>query len=473
MKDLRASRRFTSDFEDLPVGLRWQVMQEVATLRRKMVDLPSQWASSYQRVHGIGRNDVLEMKIGGASRLIMCNDPDQITLLAVGDHETTTRVRRLDIDAARSAATELPADLRGPPFPPWSGDGSLFLTSEELSPAWCFALGADQASVGEALLRHLEEDLVSDFPSAHMILGGAGTGKTIVLLWLLMSLSETNPQTNETWTVKLEASDALIEYVQASSGWPGDAFRFDPASDERVDVLLVDDPGMLGQISERFGRLRDGRAGAVVAALDPFQLDQTVTDQRFFDVTRKFAVQMHRLKACYRQKAELGAYASEFDEAVLRAGSAADLQRVLQTQMSDLTFVNLGGVLTARDPAHEADWEELVEWLRRQSFSRLWSHWPPVLFVHDAGPRGPRLGRALRDSLGDAMVREIALDEAASVRGVEFQHVVLVLDGRAADAVFRSFASTSAVEQNRLRLLRIPITRARDSLSVLVFREGD
>jgi len=62
---------------------------------------------------------------------------------------------------------------------------------------------------------------------------------------------------------------------------------------------------------------------------------------------------------------------------------------------------------------------------------------------------------------------KVALSEIGSaVKGLEYQHVALVLSRERLIAVQNGFSGTGRRLYNDYRLLRIPFTRAKDSLAV-------
>lgn len=73
--------------------------------------------------------------------------------------------------------------------------------------------------------------------------------------------------------------------------------------------------------------------------------------------------------------------------------------------------------------------------------------------------------------MGEARYAMVTLDDVESIKGLDFQHVLLVMgeaNYREASAGFQGVGRR--VYENR-KLLRIPFTRARDSMTVLVLKD--
>ena len=96
----------------------------------------------------------------------------------------------------------------------------------------------------------------------------------------------------------------------------------------------------------------------------------------------------------------------------------------------------------------------------------LWTHWPPILLVFDADAL-PALPPALSD-LPQQVFRVVRSTDIETIKGVDFQHAMLFLGRDTFEMLQKPFACSGQPRYHRLRLLRIPFSRARDSLSVFL-----
>jgi hypothetical protein len=95
----------------------------------------------------------------------------------------------------------------------------------------------------------------------------------------------------------------------------------------------------------------------------------------------------------------------------------------------------------------------------------VWKHWSPILAVIDEAVSVPDTWRTL---LAHAGVREIGISDIQSIKGLEFQHVLLILNEDLYRQVDEGFRGTGRAAYLQRRLLRIPFSRAKDSLVVFV-----
>ena len=101
---------------------------------------------------------------------------------------------------------------------------------------------------------------------------------------------------------------------------------------------------------------------------------------------------------------------------------------------------------------------------------RLWKHWPPYLIALD-----PTLSVATLAIWTELLAPlsnncTIKLGETDKIKGVEFQHVILVLPASVYAELQNGFEGATQRGYAARRLLRIPISRAKDSITVFVDR---
>lgn len=464
MKPIRAGKKFLSDYRKASPGLAVRAQREIADLVVRMAEHPTTWAQRFDRVAALGRNDILEVDLAGGPRLYLHNGESSVTLLRMGDHELTDRLRRTDIDQQVATAGPLPLTFERDSFPPISRGGAITPGSwTESRPDWVFFLSDQQMAVASSILDDVEEDLVREEPSAHFVLGGPGTGKTVVLLWLLQQLSGCNPLTNETWSVDLIASTAVINLLERASGWDlTDIAHPHGSGAGGAAVVLLDDPPSLAALETALTESRNRRR-SVVVGIDVLQIDHSVTDQMYFDLVRRFNVQQHRLTDCYRQKREVGTATND----VIRMFGSEDATRLSEV-LSEIRHVVPSGAVRTFLNATDDDWKATVAWLATLR-PQMWSHWPSVLIVidRDVADTSSWIDE-LAGTIGSDQIDVVRLDESPRIRGVEYQHAVLILSPRTNARIGRGLNRADAATTNLFRLLRIPFSRPRDSITTLV-----
>ncbi len=104
-----------------------------------------------------------------------------------------------------------------------------------------------------------------------------------------------------------------------------------------------------------------------------------------------------------------------------------------------------------------------MKWLARQP--RAATGWPPLLVVVDASVTMPP--RWARDLAGIAN-HVVSLTAVHDVKGLEYQNVVILVGTDRFVDLQAGFSGTGRRLYNEYRLLRIPFSRAKDSLAVFV-----
>jgi hypothetical protein len=111
-------------------------------------------------------------------------------------------------------------------------------------------------NVEDQILEAIKTDSTFQF---HIVLGGAGTGKTQVLLLLADELKEAGLKVGYFTTLGVRT---MIE--KAGLDMPRESCA-------KGAVHLVDDPQEVGQVTEALRLAKDRQARALVVAIDPFQ----------------------------------------------------------------------------------------------------------------------------------------------------------------------------------------------------------
>lgn len=461
---------------------------------------PDVWLRGYKALEGF-ESKVFRDRLPGAHRLLFACVDGGVLLLDVGPraeiYKTYSRAKlRQDLSGRRIPA---PASLTERPTVVLFTDATdrqISRLPHEDEPAWATYLDDGQY---DTVLRILLDTIDLDPPRGQrrswLITGGPGTGKTVVLFKILMEAL------NEGMSVRLDASDAVVRYHEAALSTVG--FNCDLSSvrgsaddpvqsgllkdQKAVDLLLVDDPTSLKTISSAVRWADASRARAVIVAVDPLQLEDTVTDVQWQDLTSRRHVEEVQLRRCYRQKLVLG-------QASVRAmrviGSSSPFARADKKQeelegrkritaaFNDLEFINRGGHERVFAPASLADVEETVSEVRA-ALPAAWTHWPGLLVAvdDDLGPLPGSIQKLLSGIPHEVFRLEqnpdldwtCAVPGVTRVKGTEYLHVMLFVSASLKRELSDQFQSKGKKVYARRRLLRIPISRARDSLTTFVW----
>jgi hypothetical protein len=496
-----ATARFLDTF-DRQVWLRpvtqravWRIADHVREDRRI-------WLRRYKSLERYAPT-VYRERTAGNQRLLFTPTAEGPLLLALGPRDTiydTYTQHHLRADLANQpcalpatltdrSKTGLFVDVDGP-------DQPFAYVPGENSASWAQYLDPQQYDLATQIgLDTLDLDPAKGQRRSWLVTGGPGTGKTVVLLRVLMDALDAGLR------VMLSMSDSVVRYheaalssagvdcdLQAHIGDPFNPFTRGTLRDEsELDLLLVDDPRSIEQVKQALRWAEAARARAVVVAVDPLQLDETVTDSVWASVVKPRHVSEERLTACYRQRAAIGISSLR---AVQVIGSSSmygrddkkqkDLtsRRKLTEANNDLEFVNPGGFQRVVVPATASDVRAEVERILKTQHL-WWQHWKPLMVAvdDDLGPPSRDISEALRAvpheivrlEQDPELDRRTLVPGVRSLKGAEFQHVLLFLSTPLYRELEDGFQAKGKTVYARRRLLRIPISRGRDSLVTFVW----
>lgn len=245
-----------------------------------------------------------------------------------------------------------------------------------------------------------------------------------------------------------------------------------------ADVLLVDDPNE----RELIEHILDDAVGtkrAVVVAFDPYQVENDIDDSCLSELKTRFEAKQYTLTKCYRQKENVGKASKRVIDVIAAATPYRNSSKIdvfqsdhanVKVLANDLSFPNPGGYEYTYESATIDDVRYEIQRIRKQ---KLWKHSHPVLVVgENSAKTAPSDWKALlgRIPFTEISIEESKYDQLFDIKGLEFQHVFLnitrSLFDRLEDGKFGG-------QGNRIyfaeRLLRIPWTRAKDSMVTFVW----
>jgi hypothetical protein len=242
------------------------------------------------------------------------------------------------------------------------------------------------------------------------------------------------------------------------------------------DVVLFDDPSTVWEIERTFEHA-NGRFRAAVVAFDPSQLDSDITDDLYDTIARVLDVKPYQLRSCYRQKENVGRAAKRVIDTVAASTPFGREDRIevfreahdlVYRLSNDLAYPNKHGYEQVYRKATIKDVRREVERIKGLPG---WKHTPPVLLVvqretEAASWPWDTLLNGISSTRVDLDQEEYG--DLTSVKGLEFQHAFLAIGRGLHDELEDGFKRSGQSRYHRRRLLRIPFSRAKDSMLTFV-----
>ena len=191
----------------------------------------------------------------------------------------------------------------------------------------------------------------------------------------------------------------------------------------------------------------------------------------FANLLARFKAQRFELSCCYRQKAKVGRAARAAAEVIARSTPFLDSGKIkafhdrhrgLGKLANSLSYPNPRGYVQTYPNARKG---HLIQELGRIKRFPAWQHWPGVLAFMDDGVKLPAAWSKLLEVAGAQVVDRTQIQ---TIKGLEYQHVLLFLHGDTYIKVHEGFTGTGRAAYASARLLRIPYSRAKDSLVAFV-----
>lgn len=421
--------------------------------------------------------DIREIEIGSKQRMVGYWSSPCLTLLELGGHELIPSLTCKQAKAWIEEESEtIPAQFM-PDSPP-----SIFVRKQsekwvthpaELSSDWIYYLDDEQKDVVDSIYENAVDVLLEEgYYQVHTVIGGPGTGKTSILLNLLKRFSESLDG-----RIGFIVSNAVRKYLEAATSMELDQYRFKRSTDINYDVLLYDDPSGIQALEEISDLGKRGCAKVVVLAFDPLQLDGSLSDKRYEAFVSEHKANEHVLRKCYRQKKRVGEATKRIMDTLAESTPFLDTGKQQQhwalhaklTQLcNDLVFVNPSGYTEVYDTPELQDLKSELESIKSQK-GGMWVHFPPLLVTLLDRPKEslPAQWRKVLD-LSRINYTLAGAEDLGNVKGVEFQHVFVLLSQSLYIQLNSGFTGSGQKEYNSRRLIRIPFSRAKDRLVVFV-----
>lgn len=433
------------------------------------------WLRRYDRIAGVTSQRLIEIDIGGGPRMIAEWTSPRLTLVDMGDHEVVPRIRLADLD--RDLADAAPAPPVFDPNTPADffsrvPDAYVFDYGNELGREWLYQLDEQQGAVLETLMEMVEDSYLAEGNSTSVVFvtGGPGTGKTSILVNLADYI-----HTHLGLSISVSFPSRVLSYVIASTAR---SLPWDDFGAVGGDVLLVDDPKSLDDVVSML-KGPGIRPKVLVASFDPLQLGESLEDERLDAHLRDLGATSTTLTTCYRQKENVGLAAMSVMQRVAESTPYLDQAKIADHQRRHARVTDLANGLTFVNPhgyteVHESDIGRALaeETMRIFSTGRTWEHWPSLLI----GVEGSQPYETVRLTTSDGRALDsvlCGLDQASEIKGLEFPHVFVIICRETHSEITAGFKGSGRRRYDSRRLLRIPFSRARDSIVVFVTQNPD
>ena len=217
---------------------------------------------------------VYELKVTSGDRALLQAKQGRLCLVEIGDHDVTDRYA----DLPRAVRTERlqhtsPAPacfLPDNPAPLFRNIDMPYapLCEEELfGEEWLHFLSDEQQDVKNQIRASLNEAMTSTQrpPFVAFVKGGAGTGKTALLLSLALEYADSGR------TVDFRCSPAVGEYLGEHRQINMSTLRSSASSEGARELVLLDDPKTVSTLISAIHQAQERGSLGIVVGFDPLQ----------------------------------------------------------------------------------------------------------------------------------------------------------------------------------------------------------
>lgn len=299
---------------------------------------------------------------------------------------------------------------------------------EEKTRAWLNFLDAQQRKVADAVIQDLS---ASTSYQLHLILGGAGTGKTMILRNVAERLAA-----NSELNVEMRVPSGVREYLLSEGG----KLPFLATKTQKADVILLDDPITIGDGLEVISEAKK-KGIPVVIAIDPIQWHQRRSVEKFEKLLKTESLREYELTINYRQGEKVGQpaidairifrsrtseYRDTFREQLNKVASA----KFENISLERIRFADKGGTYAFYGVEEYSSFNVLEEFWRVGRF-RTERQWPKLLIGSEGKglfPVGvPNLMENYENVDDTFRSRQRSFQQYEQVRGTEYESVILFI----------------------------------------------
>ncbi len=480
--EIKVTRRFLKAYRKASPSLQGLAEGAIRDFVNRQRSSPKTVLQNYDRIANFP-DQVIEIDLAGGPRLLANYTSDRLLLLDMGKHDV---VKYYDInkflvdiqDEAIAPEEFLPNSKRKFFIQLPDKTSPSIKYEEEISPEWLYFLEDEQQSVFEAIGTEFLNDNFRK-KKIHFIMGGPGTGKTCILLNLLKYFVDLN------FRVGIKISRDLVSYLRSSTQFDISPYlvselmgSFDRQESDSLDLLLVDDPASLDEFTLR---VYQNWSLFAVLAFDPLQLYDDYTDSYFDNLASEYMIQRHMLHVCYRQKEHVGRATKHVMDTIAASTPFLREDKIEAFRRQRSKIVQLSNEIRFVNPAGHVlyypnfDINHLKREIRRILDNEwlMWQHWPGLLIILNDCELSQAEYDALSPLLKRNYVKIISFDQIEMIKGLEFQHVFIFIKRNLFDELHDGFRGSGQKTYTQRRLLRIPFSRAKDSLVVFALSEDE
>ena len=472
-------------------GINEFVIKKTAELVKKAASNPEKWHYELEKLKddSFAGVSAFRFKVTSGDRLIVVVDGNTLILADIGDHDVMdeySKMPRLARDEDLKKATAIegtfkkllnlslsskskdgdshePLDISNVLAGDVEGDDSRWLYEAELSDEWIHFLDDEQSKISETLFQKLV--VPSDEMSVEFVMGGPGTGKTVVLLNLATNLEQAGR------AVSFEASSNVIKYLSSGGrNVPGANKGFGPGV-----VALIDDPTSSKVLADSLRKAKSAGCRAIVIGFDPLQWHERKMEANFKKICESVSYQFYPLNTCYRQSGGVGGKTLELTEKIYQSSSRyldslkqqaerEELQPYIDLSLG-MSFVDDSGRFVSYD--RDIDQNYRIEISRFRARIDRWTHTSPIAFVYDDDlPK--EFIKSLKNDAAGLNRTEIPLSKYREIRGVEFQELFLFVTSDFWNDLNSGKMGVGSEEWEKLACLHTILSRHKDSLVLYV-----
>ena len=472
-------------------GMNEFVIKKTSELVKKAASDPEKWHYELEKLKddSFAGVSAFRFKVTSGDRLILVVDGNTLILADVGDHDVMDEYSKMprlarDEDLRRATSIDgtfkkllnlalsrkgkdmdspVPLDISNVLVGDVEGDDSRWLYEAELSEEWVHFLDNEQAKISEILFQKLV--VPNDEMSVEFVMGGPGTGKTVVLLNLATNLDQAGR------AVSFEASPNVIKYLSSGGrNVPGANKGFGPGV-----VALIDDPASSKVLADSLRKAKSAGCRAIVIGFDPLQWHERKMEANFRKIFENIKYEFYPLWTCYRQTSGVGKKTLELTEKIYQASSRyldtlkqqaerAELQPYIDLSLG-MSFVDDSGRYVLYDNNIEANYK--IEVARFRARIDRWTHTSPIAFVYD-DELPKEFIKSLRSEASGLNRTEIPLSKYREIRGVEFQELFLFVTSDFWNDLNTGKMGVGSEEWEKLACLHTILSRPKDSLALYV-----
>ena len=476
-------------------GIQDFVANKTGELIRKYKADPVNWTYDLEKLKdkSFGSVKAYRIPITSRDRLVFVVEDKQLILVDIGDHDVMDEYSRMpkvarenDISKAkepkswfskavlqsmsaskgRKISKEL--DLSDVLNEEYVSSDLRWKYDEELDETWIQFLDDTQAEIVEDILKNLATN-DEDF-SVYFVMGGPGTGKTVVLLNLLFRLTDLGR------SVSLEVNDQVAKYLGRGNRPPhGINLGFGPGV-----TLLLDDPTSIDELSDALRRAKASKCRALIVGFDPLQWHERKMEEKFSKICENTRYQLFGLWVCYRQSfgvakktleltSRIYGESSRFLDLAKIKSEKEEVQQYLDLSLG-MEFVDESG--RSRVILNDLQAELFSEVQRLKSRIDLWKHTHSICIVYE-DEIAKEWRQIVKNVFKGLNKLEITLARYRDIRGVEFQEVYLFVSQSFWNKLNIGQQGLNSKNWEKLTSLHTVLSRPKDSLIILVAPDSD